>query len=256
MRYTYSRAFGTDWLTAVSNSGQRKTWAKRFQDEQGVRPGAAMLPSEGLAYSDFNDLVVIAGKHWAPLEPALGPKEELLPFLVRFDQLRNSVAHSRGILMFEEDLLSGIAGQLRNQVTIFMSEQDPSGDYYPRIELITDSFGNQVAPDPGASSFSGCDGVSRPNQVLRVGDTVEFDCIGTDPKDRELHWKVRSAGFHEQSKVAPSGAPVRLRWTAGTTGEMCEVQIHLNSPSQYHRHHGHDGLVCFVYRVLPPLDGE
>ncbi|MEX3649332.1 hypothetical protein [Mycolicibacterium porcinum] len=158
--------------------------------------------------------------------------------------------------MFEEDLLSGIAGQLRNQVTIFMSTQDPSGDYYPRIELITDSFGNRITPDPGAVTVADCDGVCRPTQVLRVGDSVEFDCTGTDPKDRQLHWKVRSAGAVEQNEVAPSGTPVRLRWTAGITGERCEVQIHLNSPSPYHRHYGHDGLVCFVYKVLPPLDSE
>lgn len=66
------------------------------------------------------------------METALGPKVETLPLLARFEQLRNSVAHSRGILAFEEALLSGIAGQIRNQVTIFMSIQDPSGDYYPR----------------------------------------------------------------------------------------------------------------------------
>ncbi|MGY4646446.1 hypothetical protein [Mycobacterium sp. URHB0021] len=110
MRYAYSRELGADWLSTINNSNQRRTWANRFQSEQGVRPGVAILPSEGLAYSDFGDLVAIASKHWIPLEPALGPKIETLPLLARFEQLRNSVAHNRGILMFDEDLLSGIAG--------------------------------------------------------------------------------------------------------------------------------------------------
>ena len=252
MQYAYSREYGSDWLRTISNSGQRRMWASRAESEPKVRPGVAALPPEGLTYSDFSDLITIARNFWPPLEPALGPKNETLPLLERFEQLRNGVAHSRGILIFEEDLLSGIAGQVRNQVTIFMSTQDPSGDYYPRIELVRDRFGNQIEPVPGERNQHVSDGLCRAKQVLRVGDTVDFECVGTDPKDRELHWKLRSAGAPEHIEVAPSGAPVRLRWTAGTSGESCEVQIHLNSPSPYHRRSDNDGLVLFVYKVLPP----
>jgi hypothetical protein len=253
MQFAYLGTFGPDWLNAISNSTQRRTWSKRAAAEAGVRPGAAVVPPLGLAYSDFSDLVMIAGKHWDPIEPALGPKDETLPLLARFDQLRNSVAHSRGILTFEEDMLSGIAGQIRNQVTIYMSTQDPSGDYYPRIELVTDGFGNCVAPVPGpATGFVIADGLCRAPEVIRIGQSVDFDCTGTDPKDRQLEWKLRTAGVPEQKVKARSGERVRLRWTPEITGEQTEVQIHLNSPSKYHRHFGHDSLVLFVYRVLPP----
>lgn len=252
MSYVYSTRFGHEWLDAISNASQRRTWTHRAEAEAKTRPGVSVLPPTGLAYSDFADLVVIARKHWDPLEPALGAKAETLPLLERFEELRNSVAHSRGVLVFEEDLLSGIAGQIRNQVTIFMSSQDQSGDYYPRIEFVFDSFGNRVDPAPNPAPNAICDGISRTEEVIHVGDTVTFTCAGTDPQDRMLEWKLSAIGIRETKVRARSGETVTLTWRAATTSENCEVQIHLNSVGDYHRRWSHDGLVLFTYRVVPP----
>ena len=63
-----------------------------------------------------------------------------MALLKRLDNIRNAVGHSRPLLPFERDLLSGIAGQIRNQVTIYMSTQDEAGDIYPRIESVTDQI--------------------------------------------------------------------------------------------------------------------
>lgn len=86
------------------------------------------------------------------------------------------------------------------QVTIYMSSQDPAGDYFPRIESITDSFGN---------TFNGSDPSSRNAFVstiqtglgLRVGDTFTFDCVGTDPHGRELEWELHHSNMTQTSTV-------------------------------------------------------
>ena len=70
------REFGDDWLNVISNSGQRRTWTIRAEAERRARPGVSTLPSAGLVYSDFSDLIDIANKHGYPSETALGPKVE------------------------------------------------------------------------------------------------------------------------------------------------------------------------------------
>ena len=251
MEYVYNEEFGSNWLHEVSNSPQRKLWAQRAADEAGQNPGAAVVPPEGLAYSQFEDLVLIAKKYWGPLESALGDKDETLPLLERFDKLRHRIAHNRSLLTFQRDLVSGIAGQIRNQVTIFMSKQDPSGDYYPRIELVFDDFGNRIEPGP-PQPHSYHDGLCMAEEVLHIGDTLIFVCTGTDPKDRPLSWTLQSAGSEPLTKTADSGEIVELTWTAAATGEALEVHILMSSPSEYHRRTHNDGTVTFVYRVLPP----
>lgn len=79
---------------------------------------------------------------WEALDGALGAKKEITVLRDRFEALRNAVAQSRELLPFEEELLSAIAGEMRNRVTIHISGQDPAGDYFPRIELVRDSLGN------------------------------------------------------------------------------------------------------------------
>ncbi|MDC9005236.1 hypothetical protein [Mycobacterium marinum] len=253
MAYVYEQQYGPDWLRQISNSPQRKLWAQRATDEMAQNPGAAVVPPIGLAYSQFEDLVLIAKKFWGPLEPALGQQAETLPLLERFDKLRHRIAHNRDLLTYQRDLVSGIAGQIRNQVTIFMSNQAPSGEFYPRIEVATDDFGNQITPGPPAAD-SYHDGLCRADQILHVGDTVSFTCTGTDPKDRPLTWTLTATGSSPTSVTAASGATVELVWAAETTSECLEVFIELKSPSEYHRRFHSDATVCFVYRVLPPAE--
>jgi hypothetical protein len=152
MTYAYNAAYGANWLQWISSDEQRQDWARRHEQEKKKRTGkgAAVVPNHGLAYSDLKDLVGIVQKRWQPIEPAFGAsaKSETRALLVRFETLRNTAMHGRTPLVFEQELMSGIAGQIRNQVTIFMSSQDPQGDYFPRIESITDSFGNTFEGSP------------------------------------------------------------------------------------------------------------
>lgn len=146
MAHVFAKAYGPDWLTKVAGADKRELWAARAEAEAKSRGrrGALGMPAAGLAYANLYDLITIAKKHWEPLAPALYAKAEVMPLLERLETLRNAVGHSRPLVPYEEDLLAGIAGQIRNQVTIFMSAQDRAGDIYPRIESVTDSIGQRI----------------------------------------------------------------------------------------------------------------
>jgi hypothetical protein len=212
------------------------------------------VPAAGLNYANFFDLVTIASKYWEPLAPALGKRVNVLPLLNRLDSLRNAVGHSRPLLPFERALISGIAGQIRNQVTIYMSSQDPAGDLYPRIESIVDSFGSRLE-EPADSYYLVGGGVWMTGLVLHPGDTVTFECFGIDPQGRDLLWTCNRSEHDRASNAlrAPSGDRVSLSWTVSPNdvAERTWVTLTLSADARYHRLSDHDHHATFDYAVRP-----
>lgn len=246
MEHAYQDAYGGAWLTKITTEEQRQRWAGRAEEEKkrrGTR-GVMTLPAAGLEYADLYALIRILDKHWQPVSDALGKRKESLTMLERFDALRNAVGHSRSLLPFEQDLLAGIAGDIRNRVTIYMSSQDPSGDYYPRIESVTDSFGNMPSNSPLAT--------------LRPGDTITFTCRGVDPQGRELEWGISTNGLTVGASGPVTrvvGAEVTLTWevSAHDVQDSTTVIVSMRARgTDYHRHRECDEVSWFVYRVLPP----
>lgn len=258
MTYAYETRYGSAWLEQVTKPRQRELWAERAQVEADTRGprGVAQVPNVGLAYANFYDLLEIIKRdeHWEPLAAALDKKSEVLPLLQRFEKLRNSIGHSRPLLAFEQDLMSGIAGQIRNQVTLFMSAQDDAGDIYPRIESITDSCGRRIECSVVDNVIAGI--ARTPNIVVRPGEVVTFTCVGVDPQERELRWTLTPAGQRPKvSEVGPSGQPVNIDWvvTDSDVSEKGIVVMEMESLDAKYRRYGYtDHKAMFYFRVRPP----
>lgn len=254
--HAYSVAYGPSWLEKVSTNVQRQKWTERREAElHRIDKGLAGVPASGLAYSEFYELVTIADKHWEPLSPALGKKSSAMPLLRRFASLRNPVGHTRPLYAYEQDLYSGIAGTIRNQVTIYMSTHDDAGEYYPRIDAAWDSFGNRIEGSLDAGELAGS---HRSDLILRPGDLVSFTVVATDPQDRKVEWDLHADGSPVETKIAKSGAETTFAWqvTDGSVKERSVAHFYMrvqNSP--YHRAHGFDHRVFFTYTVRPPLFG-
>lgn len=256
LRQLFARAYrdeyGAAWLTRVATEKQISAWAERREVEQRKRAtrGVIQVPTDELHYAHFYDLVNIASQHWAPLAGALGKKSETMALLLRFDRLRDTVAHSRQARGFEADLLSGIAGQVRNQVTRYMTETDPSGDHYSRIESVMDSFGRESSGNPRSMTGS----VVADRAQANVGDIVTFTCVGHDPQGRSLNWIARRPGGELVQQA--EGERVTFRWTvrADDVGQATGVMITVAADSQYRRHGFglHDDMVIFQFEVPPP----
>ena len=141
-----------DWMDKVVKPARRQEWKKVREQEAKQRVGHTLSGVNNPSYAFLGYLIDIIREkgHWKQFfEPVLGRRDEAFALLDILQTARRPVGHSRPLLPFEEDLISGIAGRIRNRVTIYLSDQDPDGDYYSRIERIEDSFGNAPRWLPG-----------------------------------------------------------------------------------------------------------
>ena len=253
LAFVLGRKYGSDWLTNVVTIEAFQTLQDRHDEEHKKRTkrGVAHIPKDPLEYAHFYQLVSIAKKEWLELEPALGKRSVTGALLDRFDDLRNTVAHSRDLLPFEADLLSGIAGEIRNRVAIFMSTTGPGGEHFARIEQVVDRFGNRV---DGLATLETSNPSVSCEQELHVGDVVEFRARGTDPHGHELRWHLMVApGGVDGHEVV--GDEAELVWTVEPkhVSERSYAIVRLKSDSEFHRwSEGVDGMALFFYRVVPP----
>lgn len=250
----FSAAHGPNWIEHVETDPRKLAkWRRYRENERSKRTtrGALAIPESELNYAEFSDLCRIAAENWDELEGVLGRSDEVLPLLRRFDAVRNTVAHSRPLLAFEADLLSGIAGQVRNLVTRYMTEQDPSGDYYARIESVTDSFGSEQIGQATPKT----EWVPYVRPRINVGDVVTFECVAHDSQGRPLRWEAR-AGAVGRLVATATGNRVSIRWTVlqDDVAENSSIGLRLLTDSQYRRYGPGtwDDMVTFSYQVVPP----
>ena len=252
--HAYRVSFGSDWLNKVTTAPQREKWAERAQGEEPrTKKGVAAVPgAASLDYSEFYELVEIAKRHWEPLSTALGKKAVTVPLLELFERLRNPVGHNRQLFDHEQDLYSGIAGTIRNQVTIYMSSQDEAGEYYPRIDAAWDCFGNVVDTSMNMGELAGS---QQTGLILRPGDIVSFTVVATDPQGRQVEWDLHADGSDVERKLVRSGESAKFAWTVSNESVKEHSVAHFYMrvhESPYHRAHGFDQRVYFSYVVRPP----
>jgi len=231
------------WLTA--GGPDRPELEKRRTEEQKRRDGA-IVSVELLEYTHLYELRTIITKNWTSFKPIFGDRKRFDVYFHRLEDFRNAPMHSRELLPFERDLLSGIAGELRNLATMYRSQQAPDMTYYPSIESVTDSFGNAIRS------------YTTTALRLKVGETVTFTCRGWDPQGRQLSWQLRSTmGSASRLIAEEKGNEVVLRWAVqeDDVGEESALVLFMSSAARFHRKGTYDDSVVVVYTVDPPLDG-
>ncbi len=187
----YPKALGGKWLKQVAPDAEKRTdWQNLMDAENADRVRQGLPPSNYsiLDYTTLGELYMIAERCWLPLQPALGRNEDSLAMLRRVVKIRNPAAHARDTPTTDRYLALGISGDIRAKVTAFRSTQSPAGEWFPRIDMVRDSFGVE-APLLMANLGLGRQ-VATTNKTLHPGDEVIYDCRGTDPQDRELVWRA------------------------------------------------------------------
>lgn len=215
----------------------------KLAEDKAKRRGTA-VDEDLLAYTEFIQLQQLILDDWDKFTPALGKQKYIAAYFDRLNAFRNPAMHSRPLREFERDLVSGIVGELRNLVVIYRTERGPDMEYYPKIEQVTDSFGNN--PNTGMDV-----GIK---QRLAVGDVVRFDCRGRDPQDRNLTWQLRDGIGYQNIFAEAQGSEVTLELTI--TDEIVQERLVINvtmkSDGQYHRNRYWDDSCEFYYAVDPP----
>lgn len=239
--------FGADWLTHSGLAEKQIANATRSQDAELRRRFGAGRPSL-LHFTQFWDLETIISKNWALFAEALGEMAVFKVYMEKLGAFRNPPAHSRELLPFEEALVQGMTGEIRNRVTSYRSTMSPDDSYYPRIESVRDSFGQEFLPGGLATNFSKV-------VALQVGDQVEFLCRAWNPEGGELDWRLERES--DGRKLLDKGTGTQVRLVLKVTDELVSyrlgIAIILTSRRKYHRVQGSwDDSVSFVYSVVPP----
>ncbi|WP_126875062.1 MULTISPECIES: hypothetical protein [unclassified Kocuria] len=248
---------GGSWLEMKGAPPEREL-IERSEEEarrrRGVRPSSDLLE-----YVQFPQLCNIILGDWDKFTHVFGAKQEFQALIKIVGGVRNTIAHSREVAIFESYLLAGISGRIRAQVGTYRESRDGGVVFYPRIENVSDTFGNNGIE--GLWLFE--DNFCR----LNVGDELEFRAAAFSPRESELQWKVcvndSTGAIVIQSiddlPVAATGSDVVLRYviTEDNIGEDFQIKIILTTNNKYHRHMEYessfDDSRTFGYSVNPPM---
>jgi hypothetical protein len=249
------------WISFPGAPDQAKLEERRV--EEGNRRDGATVSSDLLDYTETYHLTTIIEKNWEKFQPVFSDRRRTLAFFGVIGDVRNSVAHSRNLVPFERDLISGIAGQLRNQVSLFRSSRTESAMYYPLIESITDSFG-----DEGVNASNRKDlALGR----LDVGQTLLFTGTAFNAKGEQVRWKLlpvkatdaRSHGSITECDMidAAEGDSVTFQYVIRESDahEIFALHVRIVADAKFHRHmpgftKPYDDVRTFRYSVNPPDD--
>ena len=216
-----------------------------------------------LAFTDTRHLTRIIEDNWDRLSRSYKNKVRTAVAFEALNSYRNTVGHNRELRPFERDLLSGISGQVRNQVALYLTNQNAPRRFYPVIESAVDSLGN--LPSYGFQQFGVGGSMNNPLPRLQVGDMISFDCAATDPRGLELRWQLhfgRDVIVATGKPVIPYGRVVGERVTLNLcvtpehVGEQMAVRIELRNSEPYRLYNQifeqYDAAKFFHYAVDPP----
>ncbi|WP_418264006.1 hypothetical protein [Flavobacterium faecale] len=160
-------------------------WIEKRNIEQKKNNGI-LFENRIIFYSDFYDLQTIIDKNWESFLPVLNDKKRWLVFFQEVEKYRNTIAHGRQLVKSQEDLLSGIVMDLKNNITIFHNKNNMKEDFFIEIIRVSDNLGNSWS----RSVFN-----RSKTPVLREGDEYEINIEANDPKDREIEYWIFSLGL-------------------------------------------------------------
>ena len=125
--------WGDDWIAKSKVDVSRLEG--KLRTEQTMRRGAS-VSTNLLDYTEFTELGQILLDNWSDFAPAFGKQKYPKLYVERLNNLRNAPMHSRVLLPFERDLLSGMVGELLNMMAIYRSEKGPDMELYPVIDSV------------------------------------------------------------------------------------------------------------------------
>lgn len=233
--------YGAEWIAQRVNEETRERWQDRLSEEESRRVGVK-IDERVIYYSDLSDLPKLLKNDWEAFKPCFGNWKTTEFYLKRLIGFRHAKHHGRDLLPFERDLLAGITGEIRNKVTMFQSDRGPDEEYFPKIEYVTDSYGNVAR---GSRAFV------ETGMTLHPGDEVTFTCHSWDPKG-ELPlwgWGVNPGVVEASHRQAEDEITWRLY--DKDVADPQQLHIVLFSKRAFHRHQWCDDYVSFGYRVLP-----
>lgn len=259
LRVVTREVLGENWKTSFTPSQMAKFDRSRTRDLE--RRHGICASGDLLDYTETTDLTTIIRENWETFKPVFREKERTIGFLKVLDDVRYSVAHSRDLVPFERDLISGINGQMRQQIALWRNRDDPSIRFYPRIESVKDNYGTEGREEVHIWA-------STPRtQRLSVGDILTFTGSAYGQQDHPVLWYVRTYGLDSYTttdiidpfQAESDRAELTYTVTNSNVTETFSLHIYISTRSRYHRKgtaQKYDDSRSFSYAVDPPPEQE
>lgn len=198
-----------------------------------------------LYYADFYDLPIILKKHWSTHFAAVfGELKEFELLWKILESYRNSEAHKRDLMPYQEHLVLGISGKIRTDITSYFSKMDTGESYYARIESVQDSLGNcwNRGANKEITLYTG--------STLRPGHVLEFTTTAFDPQGEPLYYKLSNSSGVESGEwtVASSG---KIEIAESDIRKKFFVYISIKNNRKHQAHIDYEDSVSFCYTVIP-----
>lgn len=244
LRELIRRVDGSAWMSTFTEEQLQGFQEKRDIDQR--RRRGTQLSNDLLDYVELHHLQTHMQKGWNRYESALGKRKYVETFLDRLTGLRNAVMHSRELLPFEQALVSGITGEIRNLVVIHRNVENVDAAMWPVIEIARDSFGTtRTAEQPYSDG-------SEPEITLRPGDAVDFTARGRDADGAALQWTCGTQPGRTDIGEA-TGDEVQFRWVVSPKNiGRRTITIGLTADRDDHRYDWWDDQISFNYLVARP----
>ena len=238
---TLQKRHGDDWVNKTGISPERiEEWKKRKHLDN-ERHHATTTDEHLIGYADLEDLKQVLRVSWeGDFIDALGDFKLMETYLNILNRYRNPDKHRRPLLTFQKHLILGIAGEIRNKLSVFRSYRELNREGFPRIESVRDNLGNIWVPGKPVRV--------KTAMTIHVGDILEFVVSATDPQDGDLMYCINGRHWNPGNVLFQEIEPRHV-------GKKTTFSIMVRSERKFHAFPmGYDDRIAFEYQVLPKTE--
>lgn len=240
IEFVLSKKYGPNWIGEMKIPSSRVASWKARKDVEAKRLTGEALEDRLLYYANLYDIQTIISKNWDHFHAALGKKKEIEVLLSEVEKLRDPNAHRRELKKYQRYLIAGISGEIRTRIMKYRGKKEDADDYFPVIEAVADSLGNNASNTSYAQHI-----VSKVS--VRVGDEVEIKVFSTDPLGGELEYSISRIGAKRWNESNNR----TIVFSEEDIGRCCDINVMVRSKRSYYAYSDFDDYVMYRYEVLP-----
>ncbi|NDK30624.1 Swt1 family HEPN domain-containing protein [Nesterenkonia haasae] len=180
LRLIIAERLGSGWADMLPDGQQRRL--RTWRDNDAKKRGPHVSRDDLIDYTMTGELGRVVVDNWSLFQDVFPERDEFNWLMRTIESVRNTVAHSRELLPYERDLLSGAAGRINQLVAAHRASSHDSRSYFPLIERLQDDLGNNWAKhSTEETAFGG---------RVDVGTMLILQCASTPVRGKVLVWQL------------------------------------------------------------------